>query len=159
MDRCAICKTDEARERRFRDAPTFLCDRCHKLAKRRFNPFRGRGKRQVPVPTRKEWIEALAKAWNPASACFECQIAGVPLDLVNTNSPRYLTLEHAHPQHAEGGWLIVAAAINDMKSDFSLGEFRQAIPLLDACMRGRRDRRTADHLRRLLDSLEHWRRR
>jgi hypothetical protein len=41
-----------------------------------------------------------------------------------------LTLDHANPGEASGGWLVVAAVINDMKSDLSLNEASKAWSLL-----------------------------
>jgi hypothetical protein len=155
---CVVCRTPDAVRRRLDRTPFWLCTDCHPLAARRFNPWRGRDhKRRVAVPTKDEWIKALANAWDAAVRCFRCQISGVMLKVSDPSSPRYPTLEHSTPSTGHGGWMVVAAAINDIKSDLNFDEFRAAIRLLADIVAGSSRTASAD-LQQLLDGLKHWRR-
>lgn len=155
---CVVCRTPDAFQRRLSRTLFWLCTDCHPLATRRFNQWRGRDrKRKVAVPTKDEWIRALASAWDAADRCFRCQISGVKLKVSDPSSPRYPTLEHSTPSTGHGGWMVVAAAINDIKSDLDLDEFRAAIRLLAETFVGSSQTASAD-LQQLLDGLKHWRR-
>ncbi len=158
--RCHICDTlDSVRARQFRPQPILLCDGCHKLATRKFNKHRGRQRdREVATPARSEWIETLRSAWDANGSCFRCMISGVPLRVDDPASPRYPTLEHTAPGTGHGGWLVVAAAINDMKSDFGLDEFKALIRLLARTIEPQGEAKAAGEIQVLLDGLKHWRR-
>ena len=158
--RCEICtSTIKSRIRRFKCLYVVLCESCHRLAGRRFNSRRGRqGDRIVEVPARREWIETLKAAWDRNGSCFRCMISGVQLAIDAPESPRYPTLEHTAPGKGQGGWLIVAAAINDMKSDFGPDEFEAAIPLLARIIVANGDTKASSELQKILDGLKHWRR-
>jgi len=54
--------------------------------------------------------------------------------------------------------MVVAAAINDMKSDLDLTEFRAALPLLTRLVSGTGSNKERDDLEHLLKNLRHWRR-
>ncbi len=157
---CHICQgTGEVRVRRYRPGSFPLCETCRKLAGRRFNKRRGRQRdRIVEVPTKPEWIETLRAAWDPNASCFRCMVSGIPLLVDAPASPRYPTLEHTAPGTGQGGWLVVAAAINDMKSDFGLDEVKAVVPLLARAIRPNGDTQASSDLRAVLDSLRHWRR-
>jgi hypothetical protein len=130
-----------------------LCERCRPQAGRRFSKTRGKKKRPVDVPTRAEWIEALKRSWDGSG--FRCGITGVRLE-ADSASPRYLTLDHVAPGKRSGGWMVVAALINDMKSDLDLDEFKRVIALLPGAISG--DRESVDALQHVLSNLGHWRR-
>jgi hypothetical protein len=85
-------------------------------------------------------------------------LSGVPLEVSNSDSPCYPTLEHTSPGTSKGGWLVVAAVINDMKSDFAVDEFRAVIPLLAAVLSGNGNVHVSSQLCDLLGSLKHFRR-
>jgi hypothetical protein len=57
-------------------------------------------------------------------------LSRVPLDLDNSKSPLYPTAEHVTPGKDSAGYMVVASAINDMKSDLDLDEFKKVLPLL-----------------------------
>jgi hypothetical protein len=97
--------------RRFKPVSFSLCDGCHKIAKRRFNPRRGQKKdRIVQVATKAEWVEALRAACDEKGNCFRSGISGVRLAPTEPSSPLYPTLDHSDPGTGTGGWLVVAAA-------------------------------------------------
>ena len=124
--------------RRFKPMGFSLCDSCHKIAKRRFNPRRGRKKdRIVQVARKAEWVEALRTAWDEKGNCFRCGISGVRLVPNDASSPLYPTLDHSDPGAGTGGWLVVAAAINDMKSDLDMKELKKVLPLLSLIVTGK----------------------
>ena len=85
-------------------------------------------------------------------------VSGVELLLDVPSSARYPTLEHTAPSTGQSGWLVVAAAINDMKSDFALDEFMKAIPLLAQVFANHQDKKATSDLQLVLDSLKHFRR-
>ena len=65
------------------------------------------------------------------------------------------------PQDAIDGplpWMVVAAAINDMKSDLDLTEFRAALPLVSRLVSGTGSENDRDDLEHLLKNLRQWRR-
>lgn len=158
---CVICSRRENVRYCFLLAGGFpLCPSCRLLAGRKFSRRRGRAKRMVEVPGRAEWVQALKKAWDPASGSFRCQISGVRLDPGNRRSARYPTVEHTTPGGCAGGWLVVAAVVNDMKSDLSLSEFKEAVPLLTTILSkgaGEAQQEVAA-LEALLNGLEHFKR-
>jgi hypothetical protein len=156
---CQICQaTDQVRTKQLRP-PVALCDRCKKLAMRRFNTRRGRQRdRVVETPSRHEWIAILQKSWDRNDRCFRCMVSGVELLIDKPESARYPTLEHSAPGTGQSGWLVVAAAINDMKSDFAMDEFRAVVPLLARALLTGGDRSASEELQRIFDHLRHFRR-
>jgi hypothetical protein len=54
--------------------------------------------------------------------------------------------------------MVVAAAINDMKSDLDLTEFRATLPLVSRLVCGTGSENDRDDLEHLLKNLCHWRR-
>jgi hypothetical protein len=157
---CYICgRADEANRRRFPPLNHVLCPTCHAVASRRFNTRRGRRKtRLVQVASRREWVEVLKSAWDSEAAAYRCMMTGVRLNPSDPASPLYPTLEHSTPGTGVGGWMVVAAAINDMKSDLDLNEFRAALPLLTCLVSGTGSNKERDDLEHLLKNLRHWRR-
>jgi hypothetical protein len=91
------------------------CKRCKKMIDR----VDMRGK-----PNKKARVKALKKAWD--GECFRCYYTGVKLVEDNWRNPRYITFDHLTPRK-EDDIVIVAAAINDMKSDMSDREFRKMV--------------------------------
>jgi hypothetical protein len=85
-------------------------------------------------------------------------MTGVGLNPTDSASPLYPTLEHSTPGTGVGGWMVVAAAVNDMKSDLDLNEFRAALPLLTRLVSGTGSNKERDELEHLLKNLRHWRR-
>lgn len=159
MSQCEVCGGENhAKRRQFKECRAFLCDNCHGLAKRRFNPYRGKKRRRVHIPKRQEWIAALKSAWNDKRKCFECRISHVQLDIEDKGSPFYATCEHVTPSSGAAGWLIVAAVINDMKSDLDLEEFHKVLALLLQCMPGPPEFSAVTALESVIQSLKHWRR-
>jgi len=145
---CAICEV-------VIEAPPF-CVTCGPLARRRFGRKRGRRRdRVVDVPTGAQWRDALRAAWDRDAKSFRCGISGVRLDPSGLIPALYPTLDHASPGRGAGGWLVVAAAINDMKSDLDLDEAKRAWALLSAVVGGTRS--ASDELERLLSGLKHFR--
>lgn len=69
-------------------------------------------------------VKALMEAWDGKS--FRCYYTGIRLIEDNHSDPRYLTFDHLTPRE-ESKIVVVAAAINDMKSDLSDGEFRRMV--------------------------------
>jgi hypothetical protein len=156
---CCICgKADKSNRRRFHPL-NHLCPACHEVASRRFNSRRGRKKaRRVQIASRREWVEVLKSAWDSDAGIFRCMMTGVRLNPSDPASPLYPTLEHSTPGTGVGGWMVVAAAINDMKSDLDLTEFRAALPLLTRLVSGTGSSEDRDGLEHLLKNLRHWRR-
>lgn len=91
------------------------CARCKRIVNR--IDTRGKHNKQAR-------IRALQKSWN--GKCFRCFYTGIKLVEDNHKDPRYLTFDHRIPRR-EDRILIVASAINDMKSDMSDGEFRRIV--------------------------------
>src|SRR5438105_5604694 len=136
---CYVCggTTVPATLRRFKPVSFRLCEGCHKVAKRRFNRRRGRKKgRIVQVATKAEWVEALRSAWDEKDNSLRCGISRVRLAPNDPSSPLYPTLDHSHPGTGTGGWMVVAAAINDMKSDLDMEELKRVLPLLGLLLTG-----------------------
>jgi hypothetical protein len=158
---CYVCSTpSNARLRRFRGWDGHLCGGCLQIVRRRFNARRGRGrKRIVPVPTKQQWIEALRSAWDEHEKCFRCRISGIRLTTTDSSSPLYATLDHSNPSSDRAGWLVVAAAINDIKSDLDVDEFRRILPLLSRLVTGQAKPGDRVGLESTLQTLCHWRRR
>lgn len=157
---CFICRgPSNSLLRRFRLWKGELCEDCFRIAKRRFNAARGRGRtRIVPIPGRQEWIQALRSAWDEREKCFRCGISGIRLTSTDSSSRLYATLDHSSPSSDGAGWLIVAAAINDIKSDLAIDEFRQVLPLLSRLVTGDAKPEDRDILESMLKTLRHWRR-
>lgn len=115
------------------------CKRCKKLIDR------------VDIrrkPDKKARVRALKKAWD--GECFRCYYTGVKLVEDNWRNPRYLTFDHLTPRK-EDDIVIVAAAINDMKSDMSDKEFRHMVLQLSNKLNGGQFDERAFNLR-------HWKR-
>jgi hypothetical protein len=158
---CYICAGTSvpAALRRFKPVGFTLCADCHKVAKRRFNRRRGRKKdRIVQVATKAEWVEALRAAWDDKGNCFRCGISSVRLAPNDPASPLYPTLDHSDPGTGTGGWMVVAAAINDMKSDLDMEELQRVLPLLSLLLTGQGGEGERDKLGTILKGLRHWRR-
>jgi hypothetical protein len=157
---CYICGTPNGmNRRRFPPLNHVLCPSCHAVASRRFNARRGRKRtRLVEVASRQEWVEVLKSAWDSESSAYRCMLTGIRLNPSDPASPLYPTLEHSTPGTGVGGWMVVAAAVNDMKSDLDLTEFRAALPLLTRLIMGTRSNEDREGLERVLRNLRHWRR-
>jgi hypothetical protein len=54
--------------------------------------------------------------------------------------------------------LVVAAAINDIKSDLAIDELRRVLPLLSGLVTGNAKPEDRDGLESILKNLRHWRR-
>jgi len=67
---------------------------------------------------------ALQDAWD--GEAFRCYYSGVRLVEDNHGDPRYLTFDHRIPRQ-ETDIVVVAAVINDMKSDMADDEFRAMV--------------------------------
>lgn len=91
------------------------CKRCKKLIDR----VDIRGKHDKSARER-----ALKKAWD--GQAFRCYYTGIKLVEDNHKDPRYLTFDHRVPRK-ESDIVVVAAAINDMKSDMADDEFRAMV--------------------------------
>lgn len=158
---CDICTcTGNVKRRGFQiDPPSMLCERCYPIARRRFNKRRGRKRdRIIDIPSRQEWITALSDSWDTKSRCFRCMISRVPLELTNHKSPFYATAEHVSPSKGSEGYLVVAAVINDMKSDLDMDEFKKVLPLLSRIVSGKGTNADRQKLEKVLRNLRHWRR-
>ena len=94
---------------------SIYCRRCRKLIDR-INPRRKHNKAAR--------IRALQKAWD--GEAFRCYYTDIRLVEDNSKDPRYLTFDHRTPRQ-EDDIVIVAQAINDMKSDMTDKEFRRMI--------------------------------
>ncbi len=68
--------------------------------------------------------KALREAWDGEG--FRCYYTGVRLVEDSHSDPRYITFDHLTPRE-ESKIVMVSAAINDMKSDLSDGEFRRLV--------------------------------
>jgi hypothetical protein len=149
---CFVCRgPSDSRLRRFQRWKGELCEDCFRIAKRRFNAARGRGRnRIVPIPGRQEWIEALRSAWDEREKCFRCAISGVRLTSTDPSSPLYATLDHSDPSSDGAEWLVVAAAINDIKSDLAIDELRRVLPLLSGLVTGNAKPEDRDRLESIL---------
>lgn len=152
---CEICGSTSCRVRNFTGKPN-LCDRCCKVAGRRFIKFRGKRRREVVIPTRREWLYALKAAWDVNGQAFRCQLTGIKLQTDQIGSPAYLTLDHATPGSAAGGWIVVAALINDMKSDLAVEEFQTLVPLVAKCLVDPDDLNNRDSLEASVSALRHF---
>jgi hypothetical protein len=106
---CVICKC------KLSNPQAFYCARCKKILER--IDTRRKHNRQAR-------IRALKQSWDGRS--FRCFYTGVKLVENNPSDPRYLTFDHHIPRR-EDRIVIVAAAINDMKTDMSDREFRRMV--------------------------------
>ena len=88
------------------------------------------------------------EAWDGEG--FRCYYTGVRLVEDNHSDPCYLTFDHFTPRE-ESNIVVVAAAINDMKSDLSDGEFRRIILQLASRFNGGEFNEEAFN-------LKHWKR-
>lgn len=107
--KCVVCecKLDNPHAR--------YCDLCRKIVSR----IDTRGKHN-----REARIRALKQSWDGRS--FRCYYTGVKLVVDDHKDPRYLTFDHCIPRQ-EDDIVVVAAAINDMKTDMSDREFRKMV--------------------------------
>ena len=94
-------------------------------------------------------IKALKESWD--GECFRCHYSGVRLEEKDQHSPLYRTLDHRTPRK-EGDIVIVAAVINDMKSDLSDYEFKNVINQLSAHFRN------GAPVNKDIFKLKHWKR-
>ncbi len=155
---CYLCPAAGAGvfKRKIAGKPHMLCAACFKISNRAFPKKRGKRKhRRVEAPSRLEWVEALKRA--KSGGKFHCGISGVALDTISPGSPLYATLDHVNPSRGNGGWMVVAAVINDMKSDLSTEEFRSVVSAL-ATIFSSEDINARQSLERKLSSLEFWKR-
>lgn len=107
--KCTVCRCE------LNNPQALYCTRCKKILDR-IDPKR--------KPNRQARIRALRRSWDGES--FRCFYTGVKLVEDNHKDPRYLTFDHRTPRQ-EDDIVIVAAAINDMKSDMSDREFRRMV--------------------------------
>jgi hypothetical protein len=91
-------------------------------------------------------IKALKTAWD--GEYFRCHYAGVRLVEDNSKDPLYLTFDHLTPRE-ESKIAVVAAAINDMRSDLSDTEFKRIVIQLASRFSGGEFDKTAFN-------LKHW---
>ena len=153
---CEICLESPAvKVKRAESAQYSLCETCFHVANRSFNKTRGKNKRPVDVPSRSEWIHALKRSYRFG---FHCEISGIKLVTDDSGSPFYLTLDHVNPSKKDGGWMIVAASINDIKSDLTLEEFQKIIALLAAINPAEVLPGKIENLESIIGSLSHWNR-
>jgi hypothetical protein len=93
-------------------------------------------------------VRALQKAWDGEG--FRCHYTGIRLIEDNPKDPRYLTFDHLIPRE-EQEIVVVAGAINDMKSDLADDEFRAMVVQLANRFKGEEfDENVFD--------LKHWKR-
>ena len=93
-------------------------------------------------------VRALQNAWDGEG--FRCYYTGIRLVEDNPKAPKYLTFDHLTPRE-EQEIVVVAAAINDMKSDMADDEFRAMVAQLASRFKGREfDESVFD--------LKHWER-
>ena len=117
---CAVCGTP------LHHPLATYCRRCKKIIGR----VDIRGKHDKLARER-----ALKEAWD--GQAFKCYYTGIKLVEDNHKDPRYLTFDHRIPRE-ESDIVIVAQAINDMKSDMSDEEFRAMVQQLAGYFNGRR---------------------
>ena len=99
-------------------------------------------------PNKAARARALKKSWD--GEAFRCYYSGVKLVEDNPKDPRYLTFDHFVPRQ-ESNIVIVAAAINDMKSDMADNEFRAMVQQLASHFNG-------DKFNENVFNLRHWKR-
>ena len=107
--KCIICCDDLS------NPQAKYCSRCRKIVhridmRRKYN--------------REARIKALQNAWD--GKVFRCYYTDIELVEDNHRDPRYITFDHRTPRR-EDDIVIVAQAINDMKSDMSDKEFRRMV--------------------------------
>jgi len=107
--KCIVCGCE------LNNPQVIYCTRCKKILYR-IDPRRKHD--------RQARIRALQQSWDGKS--FRCFYTGVKLIEDNSKDPRYLTFDHRTPRQ-EDDIVIVASAINDMKSDMSDREFRKMV--------------------------------
>ena len=115
------------------------CRRCKKLLDR------------VDIRSKPDKIaraRALQKSWDGEG--FRCYYSGIRLIEDNHKDPRYLTFDHLTPRR-EGNIVVVAAAINDMKSDMADDEFRAMVLQLASRFEG-------GEFDESVFDLKHWKR-
>ena len=109
VKKCIVCKV------LINHLQVLYCRRCRKIVNR--------------IDTRRKYnrkarIKALRKSWDGEN--FRCNYTGIKLVEDNHKDPRYITFDHRTPGR-EDDIVIVAQAINDMKSDMTDKEFRRMI--------------------------------
>jgi hypothetical protein len=82
----------------------------------------------------------------------------VPLELADHKSPFYATAEHVSPGKRSQGFWVVAALINDMKSDLDFDELKQVLPLLTRIVLHQDGKSERQQLEQVMRNLRHWRR-
>jgi len=107
--KCMVC------DRNLENPQAFYCARCKRIVNR--VDTRGKHNKQAR-------IRALRRSWD--GKYFRCFYTGVKLVEDNHKDPRYLTFDHRIPRRQDR-IVIVASAINDMKSDMSDAEFRTMV--------------------------------
>jgi len=99
-------------------------------------------------PDKEARARALKQAWD--GEMFRCYYSGAKLVEDDPKDPRYLTFDHRIPRQ-EHDIVVVAQAINDMKSDMADDEFRGMVLQLASRFTGGKFDERAFH-------LKHWRR-
>ena len=130
---CPICKSS------LHHPLATYCKRCKRLLDR------------VDIrkkPDKEARVRALQKAWDGEG--FRCYYSSIKLVEDNPKDPRYITFDHLTPRK-ESDIVVVAAVINDMKSDMSDDEFRLMVLQLAIRFKGGKfDERVFN--------LKHWKR-
>ena len=107
--KCVVCECKlDNRQARY-------CARCKRIVNR--IDTRAKHNRQAR-------IRALRESWDGKS--FRCFYTGIKLVVDNHKDPRYLTFDHRIPRQ-EDDIVIVASAIDDMKTDMADREFRKMV--------------------------------
>ena len=117
----------------------YCCKRCKKLIDR------------VDIRRKPDKVarkQALKQAWDGEG--FRCYYSGVRLIEDNSKDPRYLTFDHRTPRQ-ESNIVVVAAVLNDMKSDMTEDEFKAMVSQLASRFKGG----TFDES---VFNLKHWKR-
>ena len=107
--KCIVCRCE------LNNPQALYCTRCKRIVGR--VDTRRKHNRQAR-------IRALRRSWDGES--FRWFYTGIKLVEDNHKDPRYLTFDHRIPRQ-EDDIVIVASAINDMKTDMSDREFRKMV--------------------------------
>jgi len=78
-------------------------------------------------------VDALEEAWDGKG--FRCYFSNILLNEDNPKDPRYLTFDHLIPRQ-EDQIVLIAAVINDMKSDMDEREFKDMVVQLSSRFSG-----------------------
>lgn len=133
LGKCPICETP------LHHSQAKYCRRCRKILNR--------------VDTRRKHnlearVAALIESWDGQG--FRCHYSGILLNEDNPKDPRYLTFDHLIPRQ-EDKIVLVAAAINDMKSDMDDREFKVMVIQLA-------NRFSGGEFNEKVFNLKHWKR-